>query len=443
MAAVTIQRAGDGFQLLRDEEPYFIQGAVAMEHLDELAACGANSARMWRVDEDRLDEAHRLGLSVLQGVRLGKQRKGFDYDDPRQLKEQREQVAETVSRLKNHPALLMWVLGNELTVFTTPETRGPLWAELNHLADLVHELDPLHPVLTTLGGMYRTILHEVVDRVPALDAIGLNAYATALTLPEDIAAEGWEDRPYVVTEFGPRGHWQVGRTPWGARLEDSSSEKADFHRIAYRHAVHERPLCLGSYVLYWGSVMEKTHTWFGTFLEDGTRTETVDVMREIWSGDRPEVPCPRIGWARIRIHEAPGGEGDDPRIRPAGCRLRCTVEARHPQDLPLAVDWDLRPDATRHPGVGGDPEEYVPAIEGCILEAEGKEALIELPDEPGQYRLYCYVRCQGGGGATANVPLKATGSLRPNSRPSATRGGGGRLSPATSRCFGFSARATP
>jgi hypothetical protein len=407
MPMVTIERQDDGFQLLRNGEPYFIKGAFAMTHLEMAARCGANSARMWRIEEPLLDEAHRLGLTVLQGLPVGKQRRGFDYGDASQLARQRDEVAALVKRLRGYPAILAWALGNELTVRTTAETRVPLWTEINRLADLVHELDPNRPVITTLGGMYRTVLHEVVEQVPALDAIGLNSYATMLTLPEDISAQGWNDRPYIVTEFGPPGHWQVARTSWGARLEGNSSEKADFCRAAYRHAVEERPRCLGSYILYWGTVMEKTHTWWGTFLEDGSRTETVDVMREIWSGERPETPCPRIGWAGIEVQCESGAASADPRVVRAGSRLRCSVDAYHVLGLPLQMEWDLRPDASKHPGVGGDPEDYVPAIPGCVLETDGTRVLARLPDAPGEYRLYCYVRCEGRGAATANVPLKA------------------------------------
>ena len=96
-----------------------------------------------------------------------------------------------------------------------------------------------------------------------------------LSLPEAIARQGWK-RPYLITEFGPRGHWQVERNPWKARLEDSSTAKADFYRRAYEHAVQDRTQCLGSFAFLWGWKMEKTHTWYGMFLGDGSRTAAVE-----------------------------------------------------------------------------------------------------------------------------------------------------------------------
>jgi hypothetical protein len=46
------------------------------------------------------------------------------------------------------------------------------------------------------------------------------------------------DRPYVITEFGPFGWWQVEKTPWGAELEPTSTAKAITYRQSYAAAGH-------------------------------------------------------------------------------------------------------------------------------------------------------------------------------------------------------------
>ena len=40
-------------------------------------------------------------------------------------------------------------------------------------------------------------------------------------------------RPYIVTEFGPFGFWEVGSTAWKAPIEPSSTEKAQVYLKNY------------------------------------------------------------------------------------------------------------------------------------------------------------------------------------------------------------------
>ncbi len=189
----------------------------------------------------------------------------------------------------------MWALGNELEINTTAQQRVGLWKAINQMAEMVKSVDGNHPVITVLGDKYRTILHELDTYCPALDAVGLNAYVDMLTMPEDVARNRWA-RPYLVTEFGPRGHWQVPKTAWRMPIEDTSTEKAEFYVKAYRHAIQGRPQCLGSYTFLWtGRHHEKTHTWYPMFLPDGSPTGAVDAMTFAWTGQWPANRCPRIG----------------------------------------------------------------------------------------------------------------------------------------------------
>jgi hypothetical protein len=393
-AVVKIEKQGDGWRLLRDGQPFFVKGAGGMMHLDKLAAAGANAIRFWHTDAKSLDEAQRYGLAVLVGLPLGKPRSGFDYADEKKLAEQRAKIRELVLKFKDHPAVLLWAIGNEPTIGTPREQRLLLWKEVNRLAGLVRSLDPHHPVIAVVGAeQWKKHLDEMDAPCPALDAVGINAYADMLTMPEDVARQGWQ-RPYLVTEFGPRGHWQVARNEWKARLEDSSTEKADFYRRAYEHAVKDRPQCLGSFAFIWGWKMEKTHTWYGLLLQDGNRTEAVDVLAQCWTGKPPANRCPQIGPGKIQVQQE------------AGAPLRCTVEAADPEGDPLAIEWDLRRDVTDDPGVGGDFQHLEPALKGAVLESKGKAATIKLPEQPGKYRVFVYIRDGHGGAATANVPVR-------------------------------------
>ena len=150
-------------------------------------------------------------------------------------------------------------------------------------------------------------------------------------------------------------------------LEDTSTGKAEFYETAYRHAILDRPNCLGSYVFYRAEKQEKTHTWYGMFLPDGSRTESIDHMTWLWTGKWPANRSPRIS----RIFAAPSG------TQKPGGKLTCQVNAVDPDGDPLRIAWDLRLDVSDNPNVGGDYEDRTPPL----LEAEGARVVLTLPQK--------------------------------------------------------------
>jgi hypothetical protein len=397
----TIQNTPDGYTLLRNGEAFFIKGAVGNRFLERLVQAGGNSIR---ASVNDLNRAHALGLTVLANLPFGKPRWGFDYTDRAAVARQLDDLRQTVQQFKDHPALLMWAIGNELEIWTTPEQRKPLWQAVNEAAQMIHEVDGKHPVITPVGCDYRHLLWEIDELCPALDAIGINAYQDMLTLPEDLRQLRWS-RPYVVTEFGPRGHWQVIKTPWGMPIEDSSTHKAEFYRRAYEHAVSSRPHCLGAYVFHWSFHHEKTHTWYGMFLEDGSPTEPVEVMQYFWSGSYPPNRCPRIQHLWIEHHST---RQDVYAILDVGAQVHAIVQADDPDGDTLTIRWELRPDVADNPNVGGDREEPVQPIPQSVLQSLDNWALVRMPTKPGKYRLFVYVYDHAGNAATANLPILVT-----------------------------------
>lgn len=396
---VVIERTEQGYYMQRNGEPFFVRGAVGNRFMERLVKAGGNSIRAGVND---LDRAHALGLTVLANLPFGKPRWGFDYRDRSAVLKQLDDLRGIVQQTKDHPALLMWAIGNELEIWLTDEQREPLWRAVNEAAEMIHEVDGKHPVLTPIGCDYRHMLWDIDEFCPALDLIGINAYQDMLTLPEDLRQLHWK-RPYVVTEFGPRGHWQVIKTPWGMPIEDSSTHKAQFYARAYTHAVQSQPQCLGAYVFHWSYHHEKTHTWYGMFLEDGSPTEPVEVMQYLWTGRYPENRCPRIEGMWIE-------HGDEPpqsayAIVPVGATVRATVQTSDPDGDALTIRWDLRPDVADNPNVGGDREEPVQPISGAIRESGENWATVQIPSEAGKYRLFVYVYDPTGNAATANMPL--------------------------------------
>ena len=79
-------------------------------------------------------------------------------------------------------------------------------------------------------------IEGVHKRCPAIDIHGINSYGGALSLAERYR-EGGATKPYVLTEFGPPGSWEVPKSDWGAPFELTSTEKAAFYRRSYERGV--------------------------------------------------------------------------------------------------------------------------------------------------------------------------------------------------------------
>jgi hypothetical protein len=405
---VSVRKTADGFELHRGDKPYHIRGAGGGWRLEELDAAGGNSIRTWspRRAGNLLDRAHKLGLTVTVGLRLRHERHGFDYSDAEAVARQHAAALDAVRRYKDHPALLMWGIGNEM------EARGDnpkVWQAVDALARDIKEIDPHHPTMTVIAGTGHDKVRKFVEHCPHIDVLGVNYYGDLSRLPERLKRQGL-DRPYVITEFGPFGWWQVEKTAWGAELEPTSTAKADTYLRSWEVAVRDQPKqCFGSYAFLWGHKQEHTHTWFGMFLPTGERTAAVDVMTKAWTGKWPKNRCPAIRRLEVRAADSAGGVADKAEhvYRP-GAVLRCRVVGEDPEGDALQTRWELRPESTDK-RTGGDREEVPPTIEGAVVEADGFSARVRLPEKPGAYRVFVFLVDEHSGAATANVPVLVGG----------------------------------
>ncbi len=399
LSVVTIEKIDGRWTLLRNGQPCFIRGAGGTAYLDALVEAGGNSIRTWSSSREALDKAGEKGLTVCLGLRMAKPRHGADYTNEEMLRKQRERIAEQVVALQDHPALLLWAIGNEVEHEIGPDGRALVWKEIEKIARRIKQIDPNHPVITVIAGAGEKV-QEVKEYCPSLDALGINSYGTLPHVPARLERYGWE-KPYLITEFGPRGWWEAEKTEWGLPIEDTSTEKSRFYHDVYKAGIDGKPNCLGSYVFLWGNKQEKTHTWFCLFLPDGTPTEMIDTMTFLWTGRWPENRAPQIG--RKEVYAV---EGVRPYIFRPGEPVWFAVDASDPEGDPMTVDWDLRPDESDNPATGGDWERRVSPIEGAVLSAESVRARIQLPAEGGNYRIFVYVADSSGRAATANLPIR-------------------------------------
>ena len=155
-----VSAPGGGWNLTRNGEPYVVRGAGGDGRLELLRELGGSTIRTWGVEQlDRrvagrtlLDRCQDLGITVMAGIWVQHERHGFDYSDPVQLRRQREEVRAAVRKFKDHPAILVWGLGNEMEGPSADGRDPRIWRELEELARIVKEEDPDHPVCTVIAG---------------------------------------------------------------------------------------------------------------------------------------------------------------------------------------------------------------------------------------------------------------------------------------------------
>jgi hypothetical protein len=288
----------------------------------------------------------------------------------------------------------MWGIGNEMEGFGDGGNPA-IWSAVEAIAKLAKELDPNHPTMTVvaeIGGARVPSIHKLC---PSIDVIGINAYGGGPTVAKRYREAGGT-KPFVITEFGPNGFWESGKTAWGAPLEPTSTAKAAAYRKTYEGSVlaERGKLSLGAYAFLWGHKQEATPTWFGMLLKDGSRTESVDIMRELWTGKPPPNRCPTITSLKIAGHDQVQG----------GSIVTASLEAADPEGDPLKVRWELHEEPTE-PTAGGDAQKAPPTHPKSIERADERSADVRLPAKPGGYRLFAFVQDDHGGAAVANVPL--------------------------------------
>lgn len=407
-SAQTVRVAQDessGFwQILVEGEPYFVNGAGGDVHLELLALLGGNTIRTWGADQleprvwpdgremSLLDRAHELGLKVCAGYWVEHPSHGFDYDDPEAVEKQLEDIRAVVRKWKDHPALLMWGVGNEVA--------GPdmarVFRELNTISKEIKKIDPNHPTYTATAGVWPRHAALFAQNCPDIDVLGVNAYAGLPAVPQELLRQGYEG-PYLVTEYGPIGHWECAVTPWGAEIEQPSADKARSYVSFHHSAITNQPnRALGGLIFLWGQKQERTDTWYSMFLTTGEKVATVDELAKIWTGNYPDNRAPLVEGitSNLFLREVEGGS-----------EFAATVEVTDPEDDALEYEWVVRRESSdkQHGGAFERAPEDVP---GCIVSGEGSGSIsISVPGEPGAYRLHVYVRDGQGGAGTANIPF--------------------------------------
>lgn len=398
-SSVKIYKADNSWKLEVNGHPFYVKGVVGDEYLSKVKEYGGNSIRIgWHRQE--LDEAYELGLNALVNLPANAERYGFDYNDTAEIRKQTERIVSIVMKTKDHPAVLMWAIGNELDFVPPLEPFNPrVWDAVNQASRAIHAIDPNHPVMTVIGTSMMGKVADIVKRCPDLDLLGINTYGDIYTLPLTLEKYGWT-KPYLISEWGPDGYWEVRKTTWGAPYEQTGLEKYNCYEKKYTDAISsQKNLCLGSYVFYWsGFKQETTHTWFCMFDSTGLESPLVGLMHYMWTGEKMKNTAPLVDSLNIgkyvRYQQI---------VLDRGTVQNARVIVHDRDNDKLSYKWEIRPEA-RYAAYAGQGEEVPRPVPG-LIKLHSDQITFMPPSETGAYRLFVYVYDGNGHFSTGNLPF--------------------------------------
>lgn len=315
---------------------------------------------------------------------------GFDYNNTAAVKAQFDEMKTAVERFKDHPALLLWSIGNEAEA---SYTNLKLWDAINDIAKMIHETDPNHPTTTTLASSNINHIKNIIEKAPHIDILSINTYAPNLPgVLGNLQSAGWT-KPYMITEFGPRGTWQMNPEPervlpWGALVEQTSSEKEAVYLETYQNNIiaNKDNGCIGSFVFLWGY---QTHgevlTWYGLFDKKGYTFPAVDAMQYAWTGSYPLNRAPVIATRNDILMNGKKAE-EVIKVSPNSSN-EAKVTATDPDGDDLTYDWMIMKEKTASSD-GSLPD----GITGLIDDNTKKNITFKAPSQAGGYRLIVFVR---------------------------------------------------
>lgn len=233
VTAVTIQQR----QILVNGQPFTIQGvgyaptpigadpefgnpngdnfsaassALYQRDLPLLRAMGTNTVRLWGWEIDRdhtafLDAAYNQGVQPIYVIATYWVNAGLDLNDPGVRSQQIANFRQMVANHKDHPAILMWMIGNELNAPWMYNNSDALFSLINEMALAAHQEEgaSYHPVTTPLADV--NLISTISQRNSAmtnLDVWSVQVYRgnTFGALFDDYAAAS--SKPLLISEYG-------------------------------------------------------------------------------------------------------------------------------------------------------------------------------------------------------------------------------------------------
>ena len=306
-----VEKTDGNWTLLVDGKPFEIKGATFgydkdVENYDsyfkDLNFLGVNTIRLWATNKNTrklLDTAHKYGIKVMVGIWMRHGRPGMEDDDSFNYLEDtigKEDMyidaINTVEDYKNHPAVLTWGIGNEVYLNIATDAEKEAYSILlERICSYIKKIDANHPITSVEAWTFGLDWWEKF--VPSIDIYGLNSYGPGVNyLSKELEKRGI-DKPYIVTEFGVTGEWDIKEEQKGIKVEPTDAQKYDAIVTGYHKWIKEKPNCLGVYTFHYGNGNNFISAWLLSHYKKMYRPQYW-AIREAYTSNKPINNVPII-----------------------------------------------------------------------------------------------------------------------------------------------------
>ncbi len=269
------------WQLTVNGAPYFIKGLTwgpsqnaGDAFMRDLQSMGANTIRTWGVDDTTsptlLNSAAKYGVKVIMGHWLNQ---GADYlNDATYKANTQTEIINRVNALKGYQGLLMWDVGNEVILTTqdhtypngaTVEQERVAYAQyVEQIVQAIHAADPNHPVTSTDAWTGAWPYYK--QYTPSLDIMAVNSYGAIGTVKAAWQAGGFT-KPFILTEGGPDGEWEVPNDANGVPTEPTDVQKRDQYASSWATVTSFPGVWLGGTEFHYGLENDFGSVWLGVY----------------------------------------------------------------------------------------------------------------------------------------------------------------------------------
>ncbi|RNI38006.1 hypothetical protein EFY79_07180 [Hanamia caeni] len=392
---VSIENKNGKYSFYKDGKPFFVKGGTGLDHIKELSETGGNTIMCWDTSklESVFKEAALYNVAVIIGLDVPGERSGF-YNNKRKIEDLYNAYIDVVTRYKNNPSLLAWCLGNEMTL-PNSLTPGPFYKTYNRILDRIHNVDPNHPVSTSVLNITIGEILTLKWRMPALDFYSMNIYNSVKIMKHNLERTKWLwDGPYLVGEWAPEGGWEAPMTAWQAPIENSSTTKAQlFYEFFTKYMPVKDPRFMGSLVFYWGHRQEYTQSWFSIFSKNGYPNEIEEALNDCWKDTSTQHLSPKINFMLID-----NLDGKSNIIVTGGSKHNALLEMQSStRSDTLQYKWEIHKENWFY---GMSPAEV-----GLFADSTLPVTDFRAPQKEGPYRVFITVYNSKGYFATANIPI--------------------------------------
>ncbi|MER5988927.1 discoidin domain-containing protein [Streptomyces sp. NPDC001787] len=282
-SVVKVTGSQGAWQLTVDGSPYTVKGltwgpavADAGKYLPDVRSMGVNTIRTWGTDattKPLLDGAADNGIKVIAGFWLqpgGGPGSGGCVDYLTDTGYKNSMLAEFpkwVETYRDHPGVLMWNVGNESVLglqncysgAALEQQRDAYTTFVNEITKRIHAVDANHPVTSTDAWTGAWPYYR--KNAPDLDLYAVNSYGAVCDIRRTWEDGGF-DKPYIVTEGGPAGEWEVPDDANGVPDEPTDVAKAEGYAKAWQCVTGHSGVALGATLFHYGTEYDFGGVWF-------------------------------------------------------------------------------------------------------------------------------------------------------------------------------------